>query len=100
MQHTKDDLDKPVHGVFEAQSNQPEQATVVALIDEAYQRAQTGGRGVSKSQQQGRTEWTIDMNRRIGYMGGQRGKRENQPACYKLRLVLEGKDVITAYPTR
>jgi hypothetical protein len=42
----------------------------------------------------------VDLGRRIGYIGGQTGKRKNYPAASHLRLVLEGQNVITAFPDR
>ena len=39
-----------------------------------------------------------DMKKKIAYVGWQRGARQNNPPCYKIRLVMEDRDLITAYP--
>jgi hypothetical protein len=44
-------------------------------------------------------ELTIDMPDRIGYVGGRDGKREGHPPTHRLKMILEGDRVITAYPT-
>lgn len=94
MRHAEDDPDRPVHGVFEG-----DQKTVLALIDEAYLLAQKRGPpDVRKESQDDRTVYTIDLRRRIGYVGGQRGARSKHPAAKKLKLILEDDRVITAYP--
>jgi len=43
---------------------------------------------------------TVNMQERIGYTGGQRGKSGRKSECRYLRLVLEddGETVVTAYP--
>ena len=94
MQHADDDLDKPVHGVFSGTKR-----GILFLIDEAWLTAQKRGPPqVKKEQQRDRTIYTIDMKKKIGYVGGQRGARQDNPPCYKIRLVMEGSDLITAYP--
>lgn len=94
MQHADDDLDKPVHGVFSGTKR-----GILVLIDEAWLTAQKRGPPqVKKEQQRDRTIYTVDMKKKIGYVGGQRGARQNNPPCYKIRLVMEDRDLITAYP--
>lgn len=93
LRHTKDALNRPVHGVFDG-----DQAKVIATIDEAYRKAQSGGGGVEREQEGRRTALTVDLNRRIGYVGGQKGQRNGNPPCTKIKLILEEKNVITAYP--
>lgn len=83
------------HGVFDAD----DQNAVVGLIDEAYQLA-LSGKNTQKQQEQDRTVYTVDMGRRIGYVGGQSGKRKNHPETRHIRMVLEGTRVITAFPIR
>ncbi|WP_146397726.1 hypothetical protein [Pseudobythopirellula maris] len=94
MAHARDDPQRPgQHGVFA--SDDP--AAVFGLIDEAYELALTGER--TENQQEGpRTTYTVDMNRRIGSIGGQSGGRRNHPAARHLRLVVQGDRLITAYP--
>ncbi len=98
MQHARDDLTKPVHGVFEADREQ-----ILALIDLVYQKSQdkSAGSNVRQEQQNNRLVITADMQRRIGYVGGQQGRRQGNPQCRYLRLILQnGNEVVTAYPTK
>lgn len=93
LRHGKDDPDRPVHGVFEGT-----QQEIVALIDEAYLKTKGNNRDVKRSRERDRTVYTIAMGRRIGYLGGQVGRRKRNPPLRHIRLVLEGNRVITAYP--
>ncbi len=95
MHHGRDDLDKPSHGVFDG-----DKAQIFALIDEAWQITQKNGPPRVKIEEQGggRTTYTVFMNRKIGYKGGQSGQRQRNPALKCVKLVLEGNHVITAYP--
>ena len=96
MQHAKDDTTKPVHGVFEGNRDQ-----ILAVIDEAFLKTKKGGRDVRSEKQNDRLVYTVNLGRKIGYMGGSEGKRTNNPACRYVRIVLEdGNVVITAYPTK
>lgn len=96
MYHAADVPDRVgQHGVFD--SDDP--IEVVRLIDEAYGIAQTGKD--TKSDPAGnRIAYTINLRRRIGYIGGQSGNRRGKPAARHLKLVLEGDRVITAFPIR
>lgn len=93
MKHAEDDLSKPVHGVFDGS-----QEEVLALIDQAYTLAKKNSKNVTSSKQRDRTVYTVYFSKRIGYVGGQKGKRTKNPMCKELSLVLEGNRVITAYP--
>ncbi len=94
MAHASDEPDRPgQHGVFDSN----DVLEVVALVDEAYQQAQTG-RGTRTRQEGDRTVYVVDLGRRIGYIGGQSGNRRGRPAAHHLQLVLVGKKLITAYP--
>ena len=96
MQHAKDDTTKPIHGVFEGTRDQ-----ILAVIDEAYQKAQKGGRDVRSEEQNDRLVYTVNLGRKIGYMGGSGGERAGNPDCRYVRIVLEdGNVVISAYPTK
>lgn len=93
LRHAKDDLSKPTHGVFDDESQ------VFALVDEAYEKVKSGSRDVRTSNEGDRTIHTVRMNRRIGYKGGQNGKKNNKPPLNSIRLVLVNENhVITAYP--
>ena len=96
MQHAKDDTSKVIHGVFEGNLDQ-----ILAVIDEAYEKAQKGGRDVRSEEQNDRLVYTVNLWRKIGYTGGSEGKRKGNPECHYLRIILEDINVvITAYPTQ
>lgn len=95
MRHAEDDLSKPVHGVFLGDRD-----AILKLIDEAYLIAlKRGPPQVIVEDEDDRTVYTVDMKKKIGYVGGEVGQRKKKPACTKLRIVLEGTNVITAFPT-
>jgi hypothetical protein len=94
LRHADDDLTKPVHGVFHGNRQ-----TILALIDEAYLLTRKRGPpGVRQERQRDRTVYTVDLQREIGYLGGQAGRRRKHPSLRHVRLVFEDRDVITAYP--
>lgn len=96
MQHAKDDLSKPKHGVFKGGRDE-----ILAVIDEAYEKAKKGGKDVRNSLRDERTAYIVNLGRKIGYVGGSSGKRDGNPDCHYLQLVIEDENVvITAYPTR
>ena len=95
MRHAEDVPGKPVHGVFDPGGER----AVFAAIDEAYLIADLRGPPQARKQtEDGRTIWTVDMKRRVGYLGGQSGKRKGNPPLTGIKLVLEGRNVITAFP--
>tara|TARA_R110002049_G_scaffold27321_2_gene94334 strand:- start:602942 stop:603871 length:930 start_codon:yes stop_codon:yes gene_type:complete len=91
--HTKDQPSRPGnHGVFDG-----DMAGALKTIDKAYQRAKKGQR-TTKSVDDGRTIYTVDMGSRVGFVGGRDGGRKRNPMARRVRLILEGTRVITAYP--
>jgi hypothetical protein len=96
MRHSRDDPGRPgPHGVFDGG-----QSRILALLDEAWLVSKEGGRNVRAQQEDRRTILTINMGRRIGYVGGESGRRQGNPAASHVRLVVEGVNVITAFPLR
>lgn len=95
LRHAEDDPSRPIHGVFDGGEHE-----IFAVIDEAYLIAKGGGPRVDVEREGGRTIYTVDLHRRIGYIGGQSGQRSNHPPATGLRLVLEDVDVITAFPVK
>jgi hypothetical protein len=96
MRHAQDDPDRPgSHGVFDGG-----QSEILALLDEAWLLARDGGPDVRTQQEDRRTILTVDMRRRVGYVGGESGRRRGNPSASHVRLVLEGANVITAFPLR
>lgn len=92
--HLKDDPNRPgKHGVFDG-----DMAQVIRWIDDAYTRGKRGAKGVRKSEEDGRTVYEVPFDQPIGYIGGRDGNRANHPPAKRLRLVLDGVKVITAFP--
>lgn len=91
--HTVDDPGRAgSHGVFDG-----DMEGALAVIDRAYERAKKKQR-TTVSQDDGRTTYTVDMGGRVGFIGGQTGKQKRNPMARRVRLVVEGNRVITAYP--
>lgn len=96
MSHTRDEPDRVgQHGVFD--SNDP--ATVVRLVDEAYEKA-LAGEDVDVEREGDQNVYNIDMGRRVGYVGGQSGNRRGKPSADHIRLIVQGDRFITAFPFR
>jgi hypothetical protein len=97
MSHSRDDLSRPVHSVFDGTEQE-----ILQVIDEAYGLIQSKSNRVRSRPDDRldfRVEHLVDLQRRIGCLGGQRGRRENHPPRSKITLVLDNeKFVITAYP--
>lgn len=94
QRHLADIPDRPgSHGVFDGQLDD-----ALRWIDTAYERGQRGGSGVNVDREEGRTVYTVNLGQRIGYIGGAEGKRRGNPPARRLRLVLEGNRLITAFP--
>ena len=95
MNHAKDVPSKPVHGVFIGS-----RLEILEMIDEAYELVKAKSSQVKTSSSRGKMEHLVDMKRNTGYEGGAKGKRSNNRKLGKVKLVLDGKKVITAFPTR
>ena len=92
--HLKDIPDRPgKHGVFDG-----DMAQVLRWIDDAYTRGKQGAKGVRKRDEDGRTVYEVPFTKTIGFIGGRDGKRDNNPEAKRLRLVVDGDQVITAFP--
>ena len=51
--------------------------------------------------QNNRTVTTVNLQRRLGYVGGSEGARKRNPECRLVRIVTENRrEVITAYPVQ
>lgn len=96
MQHAKDNPQKEVHGVFDGDRDE-----ILAVIDEAWTRAQKGGSDVRSEKQNNRRVYTVNLKRRVGQVGGRQGERQGNPECRYIRIVLENEnEVVTAYPAK
>ena len=72
-------------------------AGALKTIDRAYERAKNNQR-TTRKRDEGRDILTVDMGGRVGYVGGRDGNRRRKPMARRVRLVLDGQRVITAYP--
>ena len=91
--HTEDQPNRPgSHGVFDGGMEK-----ALKTIDSAYERAKKNQR-TTKREDRDRTILTVDMGGRVGYVGGRDGNRKRKPMARRVRLILEGNRVITAYP--
>lgn len=96
MSHAKDNPTRQgQHGVFD--ETQPEE--LLRLVDEVYLEALEGNY-TDKDSERGREIYTVDLGKRIGYIGGESGNRRNRPPARHVRLVVDGEKFITAYPIR
>ncbi len=69
-----------------------------AAIEEAYLLVQAGSPQVQSRHEGQRTVHEVNLQRRIGFVGGQEGGRRGNPPATRVRLVLEDDRVITAFP--
>lgn len=91
--HTVDQPGRPgKHGVFDGGMGK-----ALSVIDQAYTKAKANVR-TTKSTDQGRIVYTVDMGKRIGFIGGRDGNQRRKPMARRVRLILDGNRVITAYP--
>lgn len=92
--HLEDQPERPGrHGVFRGDMHR-----VLLWLDEAYQRNQIGAVGGESRVEDGRTVIEVTFSETIGYIGGREGARRRHPESKRLRMVLDGDRVITAFP--
>jgi hypothetical protein len=93
--HLKDQPTRPgSHGVFDGDLNQ-----VLFWIDEAYQKAKKGDRSARTfKEDDDSTKYEVTFDKAIGYVGGSDGKRKGNPPAKRLRIIVRGQNVITAFP--
>ncbi len=92
--HLVDDPDRPgKHGVFDGDMPQ-----VLRWLDEAYTRAKNGDKGTSHREEEGRLVYEVTFAKPVGYIGGRDGRRDNHPAARRIRMVVDGNRLITAFP--
>lgn len=91
--HTADQPGRPgKHGVFDGGIE-----GALTTIEKAYEKAKVKQRTTTQVDGS-RTIYTVDMGKRIGYVGGREGNQKSKPMARRIRLVLEGNRVITAFP--
>jgi hypothetical protein len=94
LRHARDIPDRDgSHGVFDG-----DRGEVFALIDEAWQLAQT--KKLRPQAEGNRSSYLVSMNRRVGYLGGRVGQERGHPPLTRVLIVFEtgSMNVITAFP--
>lgn len=98
MRHSVDDPGRDyAHGVFSDSS----QDGILELLDKAYELIKSKSSRVQREpkDEEGRIAYTLQMPETIGFVGGKSGSKQGFPKTTRLKLVLDGQRVITAYPT-
>ena len=92
--HLEDQPNRPgSHGVFRG-----DMKAFLIEIDDAYTRAKKGAKGTTKKDDDGSVVYEVTFEKPIGFIGGEAGGRKKNPAAKKIRLVVRGSNVITAFP--
>ncbi len=92
--HLEDQPNRPgSHGVFNGDLTQ-----ALKWIDEAYQKATKGDRSARTRKEDESTIYEVTFEKSIGYIGGSDGKRRHNPPTKRIRIVVMGPNVITAFP--
>lgn len=97
MRHANDQPNRPAHGVFLGDGDQD---AVLKIIDDAYELVKSKSPRAKYESSQGNDKYDIDMQRKIGFEGGKKGRKSNNRALNKVRMILDGNRVITAFPVR
>ncbi len=94
LRHARDipDRDGP-HGVFDGGESH-----AFAWIDLAWQKIKT--QDLRPDPENGRDAYTVNMERRVGYLGGETGARKRHPPLERIFIVVRKgtTEVITAFP--
>jgi hypothetical protein len=94
--HLEDQPSRPgPHGVFDGDMKE-----FLVAIDRAFAMANKGAKGSSKKEDDGAIVYEATFEKPIGFLGGTDGKRRKNPALKKMRVVVRGKSVITAFPVQ
>ena len=92
--HLEDQPNRPgSHGVFKGGMK-----AFLETIDEAYKRAKKGAKGTTKKEDEGSMVYEVTFEKVIGFIGGKTGGQKKNPPTKKIRLVVRGDNVITAFP--
>lgn len=97
MRHAHDQPNRPTHGVFIGDGDQD---TVLKLVDDAYELVKSKSPRAQYESSKGNDKYDVDMQRKVGFEGGQKGKHSNNRSLNKVRMILDGNRVITAFPVR
>lgn len=92
--HLSDDPNRPgSHGVFEGTMEQ-----FLIAIDDTYRRARGHAKGTRTRNEEAETVYEAPFDRTIGYLGGSAGRERKNPPLQRMRIVVRGKNLITAFP--
>ncbi len=93
--HIEDQPDRPgSHGVFKG-----DLAQALKCIDEAYEKAKKGDASARTTpQDDGSTKYEVTFDKAIGFVGGIDGKKKGNPPAKRIRMIVDGQNVITAFP--
>jgi len=92
--HLSDIPDRPgVHGVFKGNWKQ-----TLEWIDEAYRRSSKPDKKTNVRKENNRSIIETEFESPIGFQGGREGARKGNPPARRLRVVMEGDRLITAFP--
>lgn len=94
LRHARDFPDRPgPHGVFDGGEE-----LAFAWIDAAWEKIQK--QKIPADQDDGRETYTVSMGQRVGYLGGESGRRSGHPPLTRIFIVLRKgtTEVITAFP--
>ena len=97
MRHATDQPNRPAHGVFMGNGDQD---AVLKIIDDAYELVKSKSPQAQYESSKGNDKYDVDMQRKVGFEGGKKGQRSNNRALNKVRMILDGNRVITAFPVR
>ena len=97
MRHATDMPSRPSHGVFIGDGDRD---TVLQLIDDAYELAKAKSPKAKHEESRGNDLWNVSMGRKVGFDGGQKGKRNGNKSLNSIRMILDGNRVITAFPVK
>ena len=98
MRHSRDMAGRHAHGVFIGNGDRD---TVLKLIDDAWELAEAKSPKAKYEKSKGNDAWTVNMGRKVGFDGGQKGKRNGGKSLNSIKLILAKRNqVITAYPVR
>ena len=94
LRHTQDNVNKPIHGVFDDPNN------VFGIIDEAWQKKIDDGLIPDPNLSSNAEDvFIVNLNRRIGWEGGSVGAGRLIDAEHVVIVVKKGtKDVVSSYP--
>jgi hypothetical protein len=93
--HLEDQPDRPgSHGVFSGDITE-----FLIAIDDTYKRARGHAKGTKQREEDGATVYEAPFDKPIGFLGGTEGSRRGYPKLKRMRIVVCGQNLITAFPT-